>query len=170
MSEKVKRYRHPDPGYRLTLFNEDGTALKTKAGKGTALFTDTGVGIDRCGVRGTKDETEQKAIERSKRFKSGVITVILSDDDIKAETKKKEQSVFLEKVKDMAVDNIFDFEELKKKKKDQIYNFADKIGVVTQTDKGERIKAEVLADIQAAVFGTVDENPETEGKDKESQE
>ena len=170
--ENERIYRHPSPGYTLTLWL-DGEPIKQNGnGKSNAIFSDTGVSIDRCGIFRTKEEVICKAIEQSKGFKQGHITKLASSEDIRIESLKKKRLAVREVTVEMVKDGLFNLDALEAYKVDDLKKFAESIGVEVSTSKGvSKTKADIFKDVKVILFpGAVEKKVVSESDDKEDKE
>ena len=151
-------YRCPEPGTVITLFDETGKEVINPAtSKSNAVFKDTGRGIDRCGIFRTSDPKVQAAVERSKAFKMGRVVRLKSADEIALESKKQKQTEFREELKNIAAKGYFKFDEVEKKNKTEISEFAEQIGV----DSEGKTKGELLNEIKGVLYpGEINEGEE----------
>ncbi len=143
-------YRYPNPGYRVTLWDEEGEKpIVNKQGKTTALFRDTGNGIDRCGIFRTKEVKVKEALERTKAFKVGNITKVLSPDDIALESKKLKEAEEKKVSQKMMKNGLFDLDKIKGMKYQDLKDYAKSIGAY---DSERRKKDEILEDVEKQLF------------------
>lgn len=164
-------YRHPNPGYTQPLWL-DGRPIKQKvSGKSNAVFKDTGVSIDRCGIFRTSDDDVCKAIEQSKYFQLGHITRLASSEDIRQESLRKKRLATREVTINMVKDGLFNLDALEAYKASELKRFAENIAVEIKTDKGiDRTKADIMNELKGILFpGAVDKEIVSDS-DKEEKE
>ena len=166
--ENERIYRHPNPGYTLTLWL-DGEPIKQKRnGKSNAIFKDTGVSIDRCGIFRTTEDNICKAIEQSTAFKQGHIKRLRSSEDIRLESLRKKRMEAREVTIDLVKEGLLNLETLEGFKADKLKKFAEGIGVEISTDKGvSKTKADILSEVKAVLFPGVVEKEVVSDDDKE---
>ena len=170
--EDVRIYRHPNPGYTLTLWLDGKPIKQGRNGKSNAVFKDTGKSEDRCGIFRTSEDAICKAIEQSKGFRLGHIIKLASAKDIQMESLKKKRLQQQESTVNLVKEGLFNLDALESYKADKLKIFAEGIGVAIKTDKGmDRTKADVMNDVKDILFpGSVDESKSSDDDKEEIEE
>ena len=99
------------------------------------------------------DKKKIEAILNHKAFKNGVVIKMKTAAEIAEEQRLKAAAGYVGKLQEAIKSGVFPAPDLKSKKNEFVFDFANKIGVSVLTEKGlDKTKAQVIAEIEAVLL------------------